>query len=316
MNTPLPTGIEEEARLWAIRLHDPAFDAWDAFTDWLERDPAHLTAYDAEVAAQAEIAQWFATPPAPALAAEPVVPARASRWRWAAGGGAIAAALAGFFGWGAMQSPAGSYSIQTAAGERRAVQLADGSTIRLNGATRITLDRAAPRRVTLVQGQAVFDVRHDADNPFTVTAGDAQLLDMGTRFDVVREGDTLKIGVSEGEVLYNPTRDKLRLVQGQTLRIADGRAERGTAEPAAIGGWQDGQLSYAGAPVRDIASDLTRNLGRPVEAAPGMMGSFTGTLTLQGDPDQVIARAAPLLGVAATPKGKGWILTPSHGAHR
>jgi transmembrane sensor len=34
--------LEEAARLWAIRVQDPAFADWDGFTEWLERDRAHL----------------------------------------------------------------------------------------------------------------------------------------------------------------------------------------------------------------------------------------------------------------------------------
>ena len=42
--------ITEAARLWAVRVGDPAFDDWDALTRWLEENPAHLEAYEAAVA--------------------------------------------------------------------------------------------------------------------------------------------------------------------------------------------------------------------------------------------------------------------------
>lgn len=40
----------ETARLWAMRVADPAFDDWDGLTRWLESSPAHLAAYEAAVA--------------------------------------------------------------------------------------------------------------------------------------------------------------------------------------------------------------------------------------------------------------------------
>lgn len=39
----------EAARLWAMRLVDPGFDAWDELSAWLETSPAHLAAYEAAV---------------------------------------------------------------------------------------------------------------------------------------------------------------------------------------------------------------------------------------------------------------------------
>ena len=44
------TELIEAARLWAMRVADPAFDAWDALSAWLETSPAHLAAYEAAVA--------------------------------------------------------------------------------------------------------------------------------------------------------------------------------------------------------------------------------------------------------------------------
>lgn len=39
----------EAARLWAMRVADPAFGDWDGLTRWLESSPAHLAAYEAAV---------------------------------------------------------------------------------------------------------------------------------------------------------------------------------------------------------------------------------------------------------------------------
>ena len=41
--------LNEVARGWAIRVGDPAFDDWDALSEWLEADAAHLAAYEAAV---------------------------------------------------------------------------------------------------------------------------------------------------------------------------------------------------------------------------------------------------------------------------
>lgn len=48
--------LNEAARLWAMRVADPAFDDWDDLTRWLESSPAHLAAYEAAV----ESDEWAA----------------------------------------------------------------------------------------------------------------------------------------------------------------------------------------------------------------------------------------------------------------
>lgn len=47
--TTHPSELIEAARLWAMRVADPAFDDWDGLTRWLESSPAHLAAYEAAV---------------------------------------------------------------------------------------------------------------------------------------------------------------------------------------------------------------------------------------------------------------------------
>lgn len=54
--TTHPSEIIEAARLWAMRVADPAFGDWDALTRWLESNPAHLAAYEAAV----ESDEWAA----------------------------------------------------------------------------------------------------------------------------------------------------------------------------------------------------------------------------------------------------------------
>src|SRR3546814_9914530 len=71
--------------------------------------------------------------------------------------------------------PSAPYTIATVPGARRTIDLADGSRIELNGDTRITLDKAAPRFASLDRGEAMFHVRHDDSDPFVVMVGDDKL---------------------------------------------------------------------------------------------------------------------------------------------
>lgn len=307
--------IEEEAIAWLMRLRDAGADEWEDFTLWLEADPAHAAAYEeAALADQGldELAPAAPLAPAPAND-EPSLPGRSTR-RTVLGWG-IAAAIAGVIGFSAIQPSNSVYAVETGAGERRTVELADGSRIDLNGSTRLLLDRDRTRYAELERGEALFTVAHDDARPFEVEAGGALLRDMGTVFNVVRQDETLEVGVAEGAVLFNPEAEAVELTPGMSLRSAPGEdlaVVRG--EPQAIAGWREGRLSYAAAPVAEVAADLSRNLGVPVAAVDAVAARpFSGLIRLERRPEEDIGRAAQLMGLSARRSAAGWVLTKGAG---
>jgi transmembrane sensor len=92
-------------------------------------------------------------------------------------------------------------SYATAVGQRQEVQLADGTRLELNTNTRVHASvTATGRTVTLDEGEAYFDVVHDAARPFVVFAGNRRITDLGTKFTVYRSGDDVRVTVREGRV--------------------------------------------------------------------------------------------------------------------
>ena len=307
----------ETARLWAIRVQDPAFDDWESFTAWLESDPEHLAHYEQALEVDAWARDLFATPHAPlGLVETPAVDApRRRRWVWPAAFGLIAASLAVIASW-TMLGRNGTQDIVTAPGEHRTIALSDGSRVALNGGTRISFDPDAPREIRLAQGEALFTVRHDAARPFTVIANGARLLDAGTVFNVVaQQGGAMRVAVAEGAVIYEPGPGQVRLNPGDTLSLTrpGARPTVSRTNPQAIGSWQQRQLLYDNATLDEVAQDLSRNIGRPIRVA-GTAGAmrFTGTLMISDTPERTLERAAPLLGVTFEANGDAWTMTPAH----
>lgn len=303
------TDREEQALDWIVRLREPMFDNWETFGDWLAADPRHAETYHAMAAADADMGARLAAPaPAPIIA-----PARhrsISRRGWM--GGAIAASIAALAGYAALTPRPSPYVVETPDGMPRAVMLADGTQIQLNGGTRLRLDRANPRFAALDSGQAVFTVVHDAARPFEVEVAGATLLDLGTIFDVTRDGETTSVKVAEGEVLYNPDREAVRLPAGRTLRAVDGetRLVLGRIDPNEIAVWREGRLVYDGAPLSEVAADLSRNLGFPVVASPAVAARpFRGVISFGKDREAVMTRIAMLLDVRVRRDAKEWVLT-------
>jgi transmembrane sensor len=242
------------------------------------------------------------------VAAPVVVPMLRRRWPvWA--GGAIAASLALVVGYGAIETRAHHYAVETPAGSMRTVRLADGSTIAMGGATRLKLDRDDARVATLERGEAMFVVRHDDNDPFEVSVGGARLVDVGTAFDVKHARGETRVAVSEGAVDYNPGREGIRLVKGQRLVVRDGEATVTTVDVASVGSWRDSVLAYEGATLAEVADDLSRALGVDLRADPGVAKRpFSGSIAtakLSGDP----RLAGPLLGVAIRKRGGHWVMS-------
>jgi len=301
--------IETRAIDWVIRQRDPAFSDWDGFADWLAENPVHAEVYDAIASLDADL---DAMPPASSpQVVWHEVPARRRVPRRAWFGGAVAAALVAVVSLSSFNLLGDANRVETAAGEHRTVTLPDGSKIEINGASVVTLDDDRPRFARLEQGEAMFQVVHRDDDPFVVEAGSAEIVDLGTAFNVVRRNAQTSVAVSEGVVAYNPRRENVRVSAGQGLDAADGAAPKvKSIEATNVGGWRTGLLVYNGTPLADVADDLRRTAGMEVRvAAEARDVSFRGALVIAQDRARTIADLAALSGTRATRQGSGWVLT-------
>ncbi|MHC9419801.1 FecR family protein [Sphingomonas citri] len=304
------TRIDEEAVDWAVRVADRDFTDWEGFTAWLEADADHSARYDAAVLALAGAERTVAQLPAGADVV--VMPPRkyglaglhVRRWL----GAAAAAGVIGAIATTAWQERAQPYQVETRAGEQRVIALADGSSVILAGGSKLRLDHADQRRATVEVGEALFRVRHDAARPFRVGAGGLTLTDIGTVFDVKRAGALTRVAVSEGAVVVDPDGAALRLDAGEMVVAEGDRLVAGRVAVSDVGAWHEGRLAYDGAPLGEVAADLSRQLGRRVRVSRAVATrQFRGTLdlpSLRSDP----ATLGALLDVKVHVDASGWTL--------
>lgn len=303
MTTTQPQ-IEEQALEWFVRLSDvdaPA-SAWMSFQDWLEADDSHRVAYDdvertwveldiipvgAAVAAPAEL-----TILPVAANDEDLSPAarRIARRRpaWLLPSFAAAAAVAVVVGvWPQIADVAPTESYHTDAAPRTVV-LSDGTRIDMNRHSdlNVRMGRKA-RTVTLTDGEAAFDVAHNASRPFTIAAGDHSVRVLGTAFNVLSHGDHFAVGVERGIVAVTPagaaatsSPAAVRLVAGQKITQSGNQTptlSQVAADQTSM--WLQGMLVYRDADLGDVADDLSRYFDKPVtvDASAGAL-HFTGAL--------------------------------------
>ncbi|WP_165186648.1 FecR family protein [Caulobacter soli] len=274
--------IQQAASDWFARLQgDAGLEDWTAFQAWLEADPAHAAAYDEVEALWIELEDLPASElPAPAVSAvtaDTVVPfARRSkpparRWVWT--GLATAAAAAAVVVAVLPQLTRPTFTdYATQRGETREVALADGSRLTLGGATtlRVRLSRAQ-RDVTLVDGEASFDVAHLENRPFVVAVADREVRVLGTEFNILSHDDRLAVTVRRGLVSVSGGSDgAVRLAKGQQL-IHVGNATTSlvrTTDPDAAFAWKSGKLVYRETPLTEVVADLNRYVATPIRVDP------------------------------------------------
>jgi transmembrane sensor len=164
-------------------------------------------------------------------------------------------------------------------GERRFLPLEDGTTIELNTRSIVEVEfTSRTRRVTLLAGEAVFNVRHDEARPFEVVSGGLVIRDVGTTFGVRRSGEATTVSVLEGRVAISmaeagkgaflPTivDAEHRAEITMSGKNVDLRVEPITAtELARVLAWRDGHLVFRGETLAAATADFNRYHRRQIE---------------------------------------------------
>lgn len=233
-----------------------------AFERWMDESPAHREAF-------ADLAALWQSDALEEAVAE-IARARPARRRrdmpWSrivpAGMAAAFAVCVGVF------APLGQHaSFETAQGESRTVVLADGSSVRLNGAARIQVSQSLlARSVALQKGEAYFDVRRDGRR-FSVTTDEGQVQVLGTAFNV----DRLALGRTEVSVYRGAVRFGARrkptvdLRPGDRVSLEHGRLGRVVRTPAnAQPDWFDGWFDADDASLGQLVEEVDRFSAKPI----------------------------------------------------
>lgn len=340
-DTPIDCAAE-----WAVRMdRDDLGDAERAaFESWLDEpgnDDAFGRANDAMGlfdGLDAELPELAALR-AEALA-HPVAPGR--RWMpWA--GGAIAASIAAALLIAIQPSQIGERSpdapariadagekaaspaaaagtrYATAIGQQRVVALADGSKVTLNTGTEITVDyRPGERIVRLVRGQALFDVAHAADRPFSVIVADRKVTALGTLFEVRMDKDKLRVTLLRGRVRIDsqPTAaTPLTLPAPTFLDPGEQFSAVGHQAPAVHSVdvaqqllWRRSLVEFNDEPIGDAIAELNRYSVTPIIVTDDRVASMRiSGIVRTGDADAFTSLVGAMLPVEARKTAQGGI---------
>jgi len=294
----------EAALDWIVRTNDPEFDGWEEFTAWLEADPKNADAYHELAQSEAALLPWVETVPATDVSQPGQAPSRRG-FAIAASVAAIAAVSTAIV---APRLMPVEYS--TGPGETRIVSLGGSDQLVMNGDTRLELAGFDRRTVRLGEGQLLLKLRDAGQGKVEVQSGDLKLVDVGTVFEVARDGHATRVLVSEGAVVADPGGAGLKLAAGQRLDTIDGAAalQAAPADVSSVGSFERGQLAYLDEPLEHVVADLRRSTGIAFSTSSAVgMQRFSGTLSvseIKRDPRSL----EPLLGVHMERTEQGWKL--------
>lgn len=271
---------EERARFEAWRADDPAHAA--AYAD-IERTYAHVRSVRRARRAQAQ------------------APAKARRRGRLAAGAALAAA-ASF----AIYVAHGPLSVMlradvaTGTGETRVVTLGDGSTVTLDARSAIALRfTEGERRVSLLEGEAWFEVVNDPARPFVVEAAGGTVTDLGTAFDVDIVDGGARVAVGEHSVAVASKGEMVVVEEGrQTSFAAQSPPAPPSPAPRSLAAWRRGSLVFEDRPLGEVLRALGRYRRGFVECATREICARPVTAVLPAaDPRQALREIELFLGL-------------------
>jgi transmembrane sensor len=154
----------------------------------------------------------------------------------------------------------------TGYGERRDLALNDGSVVHLNSnsALAVHID-SKQRQLTLLKGEAWFEVSPDKSRPFQVHAEHGTVTALGTAFNIRLRNSLAEVSVTqhsvaidveqaEGQALHTVVKEGQQLVYDQLAGLGNIKA----IDAQTVTAWQRGKLVFENQPLGEVMAELNR----------------------------------------------------------
>jgi transmembrane sensor len=325
MVSPQSTATER-AIGWYARQRSGALSEEDAarFATWLKDDPAHVAAWKEVELLWERVGGVRDDPAILALretARQQLESRRSSSRKWGIAAGLAASIILSTAAWWRVKDSifsgadrAGLSLVRyasTEVGERSTLVLPDGSKVTLNTASAVRAEYSEHlRRVTLIRGEAFFNVAKDAARPFVVSARSLEVQAVGTAFDVRLQLRELRIALVEGQVRVlaseSPTAANsteapgpVTLVAGTALVVSNNGAQRIEPEDALHAtSWLSGKLIFDEERLADVVAEMNQYSQQKLEIANPSLGERKVSGVFEASDGASLAKALQDYGIA------------------
>ena len=201
----------------------------------------------------------------------------------------------------------------TGVGVRDSMTLIDGTRIIIGplSSVKVASGYGTASREVEVRGDAWFDVVHDDSKPFTVHAGTATIVDIGTTFAVHSDDPAgVSVSVSRGSVSLRQMNTPVS--QGVVLKAGDNGLLRNDGNVVAQRGsgsaddfaWVQGKLVFRDASIAEVAASLRKWYGIELKAEDKALNNRHLTATFAGEsPERVLETIRLALGAEIERRG-------------
>jgi len=299
--------LRAQAVDWMLRLQEDPEDAalQERFQQWLNEDPARAVIYQRACRTMGDASHLLSSDLdfARNAAHKPL-----ARRRNVVAGLllVLGSSLAFFLADGPMRLQADA---MTGTGQPQSVTLADGSTVELNAESAIAIHLSpSERRITLLRGEAFFQVAADATRPFVVEAGRGTTTALGTAFDINLTQQGTKVVVTEHAVTVASEDGGRahRLQEGEQISYdPDGRLQAAeTVDIDTATAWRQGRIVFDNSSLSSVVEQIDRYIpGRIVIAQSDLADrGISGSLDLSR-PEEALDAFANAIGIRITRLG-------------
>mgnify|MGYP003611567490 CR=1 FL=1 len=172
------------------------------------------------------------------------------------------------------RQPQYQLALNTGRAQTLARALPDGGAIDLAARTDLQVTYYRDRRtVQLTQGEARFDVAHDADRPFTVQTPWGHVRVLGTAFTVAARNGRMDVAVVQGRVAVWPgalagASAPITLQAGQSIQAdQQGLGQATSVDASDVAAWRQGWLVFRNTPLPEAVARWNDYLAQPLHLA-------------------------------------------------
>lgn len=195
--------------------------------------------------------------------------------------------------------------LHTATGERKKVQLADGSSLQLNTASAVDVD-VQNRRVKLIEGELSLKV--PGASPLTIHTRFGRVIVSQSEVCVRQDAHGCRVSVFDGSVPLHPLQGPALLLRGgQQVSLQAAGATAITPFDALAPGWREGVLMANNQPLGDFLRELGTYRPGVLRWEPELDAlRVTGSFRLD-DTDRVLALLAASLPLEVHSRTRYWV---------
>ena len=251
--------VEKQARWWVVHmdLHSEDTAVRTRFETWLAKDVDHAVAYHQSKNLWSDMASAFDIGDQDG---HPAPHPPAGRRHYRIYGTILCVVIPLLWFLPELNWYMADYTNETP--HQKKIALADGTTVTLDSKSAVNVDyREGLRQISLVAGQAFFDVQPNAQNPFVVRTGRVAARALGTAYSVREDEGRITVSVREGRVAVSAgsieNTVQLHALERVTLESGTGRLQKTRVSQNAFA-WLEGHLIAQNRLLHDVLGELER----------------------------------------------------------